>query len=54
MIITGTYPHLRLRRSRKFEWSRKLIQENNVRAVYADSWKSVEGNVFGLLTSYKI
>ena len=30
MIITGTYPHLRLRRSRKFEWSRKLIQENNL------------------------
>ena len=30
MIITGTYPQLRLRRSRKHEWSRKLIQENNL------------------------
>jgi len=30
MIITGTYPNLRLRRSRKHEWSRRLVQENNL------------------------
>ena len=28
MIITGTYPNLRLRRSRKYDWSRRLVQEN--------------------------
>ena len=30
MIITGTYPNLRHRRSRKYSWSRRLIQENNL------------------------
>ena len=30
MIITGNYPNLRLRRLRKNEWSRRLIQENNL------------------------
>ncbi len=30
MIITGTYPKLRLRRNRRFDWSRRLIQENNL------------------------
>ena len=30
MIITGKYPGLRLRRSRKSEWSRRLVQENNL------------------------
>ena len=30
MIITGKYPNLRLRRSRKFTWSRRLVQENNL------------------------
>ena len=30
MIITGTYPSLRLRRSRKYDWSRRLVQENNL------------------------
>ena len=30
MIITGKYPNLRLRRSRKFAWSRRLVQENNL------------------------
>ncbi len=30
MIITGTYPNLRLRRSRKYDWSRRLVQENNL------------------------
>ena len=30
MIITGTYPKLRLRRSRKYDWSRRLVQENNL------------------------
>ena len=28
MIITGTYPNLRLRRNRKNDWSRRLVQEN--------------------------
>ncbi len=30
MIITGKYPSLRMRRSRKFEWSRRLVQENTL------------------------
>jgi len=29
-MITGKFPSLRLRRTRKFTWSRKLIQENNL------------------------
>ena len=29
-MITGKFPNLRLRRSRKYLWSRKLIQENNL------------------------
>ncbi len=29
-MITGKYPTLRLRRSRKYDWSRKLVQENNL------------------------
>ena len=29
-MITGKYPSLRLRRSRKYDWSRKLVQENNL------------------------
>ena len=29
-MITGKYPHLRLRRTRKYNWSRKLVQENNL------------------------
>ena len=29
-MITGKYPSLRLRRARKFNWSRRLIQENNL------------------------
>ena len=29
-MITGKYPSLRLRRTRKYDWSRKLIQENNL------------------------
>ena len=29
-MITGKYPNLRLRRSRKYAWSRKLIQENTL------------------------
>ncbi len=31
-MITGNYPNLRLRRSRKHDWSRRLIQENNLSA----------------------
>ena len=30
MIITGKYPSLRLRRTRQHDWSRKLVQENNL------------------------
>ena len=30
MIITGKYPNLRLRRNRKTDWSRRLVQENNL------------------------
>jgi len=30
MIITGKYPNLRMRRSRKTDWSRRLVQENNL------------------------
>ena len=29
-MITGNYPNLRLRRSRKNDWSRRLIEENNL------------------------
>jgi len=29
-MITGKYPSLRLRRTRKYSWSRKLIQENDL------------------------
>ena len=29
-MITGKYPSLRLRRSRKFDWSRRLVQENSL------------------------
>ena len=30
MIITGKYPNLRLRRTRKYKWSRKLVQESSL------------------------
>ena len=30
MIITGKFPALRLRRNRKFEWTRRLIQESSL------------------------
>ncbi len=29
-MITGKFPNLRLRRSRKYTWSRRLVQENNL------------------------
>ena len=29
-MIIGKYPSLRLRRSRKNDWSRRLIEENNL------------------------
>jgi len=29
-MITGKFPNLRLRRLRKFNWSRKIVQENNL------------------------
>ena len=29
-MITGKFPNLRLRRSRKNDWSRRLIQENTL------------------------
>mgnify|MGYP001184465752 CR=1 FL=1 len=31
-MITGKYPNLRLRRSRKYNWSRRLIEENELSA----------------------
>ena len=31
-MITGKFPNLRLRRSRKNDWSRRLIEENNLSA----------------------
>jgi len=31
-MITGSYPNLRLRRSRKNDWSRRLIEENSLSA----------------------
>ena len=34
MIITGTFPNLRLRRSRKSDWCRRLLQESNL--TYSD------------------
>ena len=34
MIITGAFPNLRLRRSRKSDWCRRLVQENNL--TYSD------------------
>ena len=30
MIITGKYPSLRLRRNRKYDWTRRLVQENEL------------------------
>jgi Delta-aminolevulinic acid dehydratase len=30
MIITGKYPKLRLRRNRKTDWSRRLVEENTL------------------------
>ena len=29
-MITGKFPNLRLRRSRRYDWSRRLIEENNL------------------------
>ena len=29
-MITGKYPSLRLRRNRKNDWSRRLVEENNL------------------------
>ena len=29
-MITGKFPSLRLRRSRKNDWSRRLVEENNL------------------------
>ena len=30
MIVTGKYPALRLRRNRKENWARRLVQENSL------------------------
>ena len=30
MIITGKYPNLRLRRNRKSDWCRRLVEENTL------------------------
>ena len=29
-MITGKFPNLRLRRNRKNDWSRRLVEENNL------------------------
>ena len=29
-MITGKFPNLRLRRSRKYAWSRRLVEENSL------------------------
>jgi porphobilinogen synthase len=29
-MITGKYPSLRLRRNRKYDWTRRLVQENTL------------------------
>ena len=29
-MITGKFPSLRLRRSRMYDWSRRLVEENNL------------------------
>ena len=29
-MITGKFPSLRLRRNRKSDWSRRLVEENNI------------------------
>ena len=29
-MITGKFPNLRLRRSRKYSWSRRLVEENSL------------------------
>ena len=29
-MITGRFPNLRLRRNRKTDWSRRLVEENNL------------------------
>ena len=31
-MITGNFPNMRLRRSRKNDWSRRLIEENSLSA----------------------
>ena len=31
-MITGKYPSLRLRRNRKYNWTRRLIRENDLSA----------------------
>ena len=31
-MITGKFPSLRLRRNRKSDWTRRLVQENNLTA----------------------
>ena len=30
MIITGKYPNLRLRRNRKYDWTRRLVEESTL------------------------
>ena len=32
MRILGKYPAVRLRRNRKYDWSRRLVEENNLTA----------------------
>jgi porphobilinogen synthase len=50
-MITGKFPNLRLRRSRKYSWSRRLIQENSlsandfVLAIFLINGKNIKQNI---------
>ena len=55
MIITGKYPNLRLRRNRKNDWIRRLVQENTLSCndlilpVFLIDGKN---NIFAFLTAF--
>ena len=51
-MITGKFPSLRLRRSRKNNWSRRLIEENKNKAAYSvnvDAYDNKRYNLTWLL-----
>ena len=45
-MITGKYPSLRLRRSRKNDWSRRLIEENNLSSTNNIKIEDFNGELF--------